>query len=318
MQGKNTFIFLMLVLVAIVAGLFGFLLNQPTSPILEEVDYDWIEFFPIKCNLNPWEIWHESLGRVYVRAPTEEEIIKEYFEVEYNIKIEEILIKANSLESCDECSCPRGDSVYLLASTKDIDKLNGLGFIGLLTLQQNNDSLPNSNNFVDSELIFMSYIPKQCNNPWGDSDNEELSIKNFLDSLGVEYFDYRQVYGPNISSCEDCSCAKGYEIVVKVSPKDKLNLEAVGFSLWNPLLELKFVSKRCSPSFFESANGFSNLEKITNYLDEQNLNFYGLTAQPNPNPSCFDCGCEESEMYIVKVLESESSPFFELGFVRME
>lgn len=99
----------------------------------EETETQWLSYSPIQCGGNPWEIWHDSLGREYIREPTEEEILTEYFEVVHGIEILEY--KNIPIEPgtgvCAACTCPRGDTIEVLVGENDAGKMAELGWAEL-------------------------------------------------------------------------------------------------------------------------------------------------------------------------------------------
>ena len=61
---------------------------------------------PKMCEKTPWQIWEENSGRVYIRAPTDEEIIKGYYESVYNIDVRDvkkIQLGTMTCQACDVC-----------------------------------------------------------------------------------------------------------------------------------------------------------------------------------------------------------------------
>jgi hypothetical protein len=61
---------------------------------------------PKKCEKTTWQIWEENSGRVYIRMPTDEEIIKNYYASVYSIDVREvkkIQLDQITCEACDVC-----------------------------------------------------------------------------------------------------------------------------------------------------------------------------------------------------------------------
>lgn len=85
---------------------------------------------PIQCGENSWQKWHSSLNRTYIRAPTEKEILTEYFRTVQNIEIldfKNIPAKPGTIV-CAACNCSRGDTIEVLVSEKDKAKMIELGW----------------------------------------------------------------------------------------------------------------------------------------------------------------------------------------------
>ena len=45
---------------------------------------------PKVCEKTPWQVWEDNSGRVYIRAPTDEEIIRNYYQSVYNIDVRDV------------------------------------------------------------------------------------------------------------------------------------------------------------------------------------------------------------------------------------
>ena len=61
---------------------------------------------PKMCEKTPWQIWEENSGRVYIRAPTDEEIIKHYYASVYSIDVRDvkkIQLGTMTCQACDVC-----------------------------------------------------------------------------------------------------------------------------------------------------------------------------------------------------------------------
>jgi hypothetical protein len=58
---------------------------------------------PKKCEKTPWQYWEENSGRVYIRMPTDEEIIKNYYESVYNIEVRDVRKIQLDLVTCEAC-----------------------------------------------------------------------------------------------------------------------------------------------------------------------------------------------------------------------
>ncbi len=61
---------------------------------------------PKQCEKTPWQVWEENSGRVYIRAPTDEEIIKHYYASVYSIdvrNVKKIQLGTMTCQACDVC-----------------------------------------------------------------------------------------------------------------------------------------------------------------------------------------------------------------------
>jgi len=65
-----------------------------------------LSYHPKMCEKTPWQVWEESSGRVYIRAPTDEEIITDYYKSVYHIEVrnvEKILLDLVTCKACNVC-----------------------------------------------------------------------------------------------------------------------------------------------------------------------------------------------------------------------
>jgi hypothetical protein len=65
-----------------------------------------LSYQPKMCEKTPWQIWEENSGRVYIRAPTDEEILKHYYTSVYNINVsnvKKIQLDQMTCQACDVC-----------------------------------------------------------------------------------------------------------------------------------------------------------------------------------------------------------------------
>jgi len=88
----------------------------------------WLSYYPIQCGQNPWEIWEANSGRVYIRAPTEKEILSSYYSQIYEVQILDYANTKNSDIVCAACACSRGDTINVQAYAKDAQKMLLLGW----------------------------------------------------------------------------------------------------------------------------------------------------------------------------------------------
>jgi len=65
-----------------------------------------LAYHPKMCEKTTWQAWEENSGRVYIRAPTDEEIIRGYYLTVYNIDVRDvkkIQLGTVSCQACDVC-----------------------------------------------------------------------------------------------------------------------------------------------------------------------------------------------------------------------
>jgi hypothetical protein len=66
-----------------------------------------LSYQPKMCEKTPWQVWEENSGRVYIRAPTDEEIIKHYYQAVYNIDVRDVKkieLGGVACQACYVCS----------------------------------------------------------------------------------------------------------------------------------------------------------------------------------------------------------------------
>lgn len=73
-----------------------------------------LSFQPVKCEKPSWQIWEENSGRVYIRAPTDEEIIRHYYAAVYQIDVRDVKKTGTGLLTCDACSVCQESYHYTL------------------------------------------------------------------------------------------------------------------------------------------------------------------------------------------------------------
>jgi hypothetical protein len=65
-----------------------------------------LAYRPKMCEKTPWHAWEENSGRVYIRAPTDEEIIRSYYITVYSTDVRDvkkIQLGNVTCQACDVC-----------------------------------------------------------------------------------------------------------------------------------------------------------------------------------------------------------------------
>jgi hypothetical protein len=66
-----------------------------------------LSYQPKMCEKTVWWVWEENSGRVYIRAPTDEEIIKHYYSSVYSINVWDVKKIEHGNVTCQACyACP--------------------------------------------------------------------------------------------------------------------------------------------------------------------------------------------------------------------
>ena len=65
-----------------------------------------LAYQPKVCEKTPWQVWEDNSGRVYIRAPTDEEIIRNYYQSVYTIDVRDVKkvqLGGVACQACDVC-----------------------------------------------------------------------------------------------------------------------------------------------------------------------------------------------------------------------
>jgi hypothetical protein len=85
---------------------------------------------PKMCEKTPWQIWEENSGRVYIRAPTDEEIIKHYYASVYSIDVRDVKKIQLGTITCQACDvCPETYRFGLTVNASERNPLIDEGWI---------------------------------------------------------------------------------------------------------------------------------------------------------------------------------------------
>lgn len=119
--------------IILIAGCVNKAVDKPNINLPKEDGKTWVQIDPVQCLGNPWEVdWLRSYDNNYSAYPREihtseleqEEIqiIKNYYKKQ-GIIIFDVKSKWTHEIVCEACSCPKGNTLYLLVSDSDIDKM---------------------------------------------------------------------------------------------------------------------------------------------------------------------------------------------------
>jgi hypothetical protein len=88
-----------------------------------------LSYQPKMCEKTPWQVWEENSGRVYIRAPTDEEIIKHYYASVYNIDVRDVKKIQLGKVTCQACDvCPETYRFELTVNASEIQPLRDEGW----------------------------------------------------------------------------------------------------------------------------------------------------------------------------------------------
>ncbi len=89
-----------------------------------------LSYRPKMCEKTPWQVWEENSGRVYIRAPTDEEIIKHYYASVYSIDVRNVKKIQLGTVSCQACEvCPETYRFGLSVNASEMQPLLQEGWI---------------------------------------------------------------------------------------------------------------------------------------------------------------------------------------------
>ena len=83
-----------------------------------------LSYQPKMCEKTVWQVWEENSGRVYIRAPTDEEIIKSYYITIYSTDVRDVNKIQLGIVSCQACNvCPETYRFGLTVNTSEMQPL---------------------------------------------------------------------------------------------------------------------------------------------------------------------------------------------------
>ena len=83
-----------------------------------------LSYQPKMCEKTPWQVWEENSGRVYIRAPTDEEIIKHYYASVHSIDVRDVKKIQLGTVSCQACEvCPETYRFGLTVNASEMQPL---------------------------------------------------------------------------------------------------------------------------------------------------------------------------------------------------
>jgi hypothetical protein len=84
------------------------------------------------CENTSWQVWEANSGRVYIRAPTDEEIIAHYYASVYNINVRNIKKLQPETFTCQACYvCPGFFKFELIVNASEMQPLLDEGWTRL-------------------------------------------------------------------------------------------------------------------------------------------------------------------------------------------
>jgi hypothetical protein len=89
-----------------------------------------LSYQPKMCEKTPWQVWEENSGRVYIRAPTDEEIIKHYYASVYSTDVKNVKKIQLGFVSCQACEvCPETYRFGLTVNASEMQPLLDEGWV---------------------------------------------------------------------------------------------------------------------------------------------------------------------------------------------
>lgn len=87
-----------------------------------------MKYTPMQCQNEPWNEWLENSEIRFVKAPTQDEIIKMYFGEVHGINILEVrTVELGAVcEACDVC--PKGEDIIVTINNTDRSLMEDLGW----------------------------------------------------------------------------------------------------------------------------------------------------------------------------------------------
>ena len=83
-----------------------------------------LSYQPKMCEKTVWQAWEENSGRVYIRAPTDEEIIKHYYASVYSTDVRDVKKIQLGIVTCQACDvCPETYRFGLTVNASEMQPL---------------------------------------------------------------------------------------------------------------------------------------------------------------------------------------------------
>jgi len=88
-----------------------------------------LSYQPKMCEKTTWQVWEENSGRVYIRAPTDEEIIRNYYLSVYSIDVRDVKKVQLGGVTCQACDvCPETYRFELTVNASEMQPLADEGW----------------------------------------------------------------------------------------------------------------------------------------------------------------------------------------------
>jgi hypothetical protein len=89
-----------------------------------------LSYQPMQCEKTAWQTWEANSDRLYIRAPTDAEIIKSYYISVYGIEVNNVTKVDSGLMSCEACSvCPQTYHFGLTVNASEMQPLLDEGWV---------------------------------------------------------------------------------------------------------------------------------------------------------------------------------------------
>jgi len=164
------------------------------------------------------------------------------------------------------------------------------------------------------DIVWMTYAPKQCTNPWSattvdPSENTlpaDLSqVKQHYGALGVAFDELGQLAPaePTVH-CQACGCARGDQLLVKVKAVDAAPLASDGWVFSAPDPGAMSISpKQCGGNPWQTAPTSSpaeELELVDSYFAAEGATvpLRGFTYPAEPTAVCASCACARGDRLV--------------------
>lgn len=103
--------------------------TQATSTTLAGAESVSLVMQPKQCTTEPWQTWYKEGNIKYIKAPTDEQLIRSYYEQKYGITILSAQRTETNGVNCQACNvCAKSYLFTLEVSGKDVAKLVSLGW----------------------------------------------------------------------------------------------------------------------------------------------------------------------------------------------
>jgi len=171
-----------------------------------------LAYRPKMCDKTPWQVWEENSGRVYIQAPTDEEIIRSYYLSVYGVEVRDVKKIQLGTVSCQACDvCLETYRFGLTMNASDMQPLLDEGWMRFNVIPP-----------VPSVVPLLVKVPLP-----GTAQNSERQVTVYSASKGIAY----KYGGPAVTQIEFAKT--GYTFVFVNTSVKNIGPDTITVSDWD-------------------------------------------------------------------------------------